>query len=122
MNCPAAYVPYAVIQISSDQCANDYCGEYGTCYIVNSQLNLVSTCKCSGGFEGYGCSDSRNAIPSRVYLASVLFLTTSNLIFLLPICLALYRRWYIESLIYFYNMFFSTVSTLTFNNMFYVKN
>lgn len=108
VTCPNAYVPYAVIQISSDQCANDYCGEYGTCYIVNSQLNLVSTCKCSGGYEGYGCTDSRTAISSRISIASVIFLTTSNLVFLLPIGLALYRRWYIESLIYFYNMFFST--------------
>ncbi len=47
--CPRGYVPYAVIKMSSDQCANDYCGEYGTCYIINSQLNLVSSCKCSGG-------------------------------------------------------------------------
>lgn len=94
--------------MASDQCSNDYCGDYGTCYIINSQLNLVSACKCSGGYEGYGCTDGRNAIPSRIYLASVLFLTTSNLVFLLPILLALYRKWYIESLIYFYNMFFST--------------
>ena len=64
------------------------------------------------GYEGYGCTDARNAISARTYLISVLMLTTSNLIFLLPICLALYRRWYIESLIYFYNMFFSTVSAL----------
>ena len=51
------------------------------------------------------------AQPSQMMnsLASVIFLTTSNLVFLFPICLALYRRWYIESLIYFYNMFFSTV-------------
>lgn len=47
--CPQAYVPYAVIQIVSDQCSNDYCGDYGTCYIINSQLNLVSACKCAGG-------------------------------------------------------------------------
>ncbi|CAF0788957.1 unnamed protein product [Brachionus calyciflorus] len=106
--CPTTYVPHALIQISSDQCANDYCGDYGTCYIINSQLNLVSACKCSGGYEGFGCTDGRNAIPARIYLASVLFLTTSNLVFLLPICLAIYRKWYIESLIYFYNMFFST--------------
>ncbi len=33
----------------SDQCANNYCGDYGTCYIINSQLNLVSACKCAGG-------------------------------------------------------------------------
>lgn len=106
--CPTTYIPHALIQISSDQCANDYCGDYGTCYIINSQLNLVSACKCSGGYEGFGCTDGRNAIPARIYLASVLFLTTSNLVFLLPICLAIYRKWYIESLIYFYNMFFST--------------
>ena len=47
--CPVHYVPYTVIQISSDQCANDYCGEFGTCYIVNSQLNMFSACKCTAG-------------------------------------------------------------------------
>jgi hypothetical protein len=61
------------------------------------------------GYEGYGCTDATNAISTRIYLASVLFLTLSNMIFMFPICLALYRRWYIEALIYFYNMFFSTV-------------
>lgn len=66
------------------------------------------------GYEGYGCTDGRKAVPARLYLASVLFLTTSNLVFLLPICLAIYRRWYIESLVYFYNMFFSTVSPFSF--------
>jgi hypothetical protein len=95
----------------SDQRANDYCGDYGTCYIINSQLNLVSACKCTGGYEGYGCRDSTNAIPARTYLASVLFLTLSNLVFLIPIVVAAYRGWYIEALIYFYNMFFSTVSS-----------
>ena len=41
-------------------------------------------------------------------IGQVLFLTISNLVFMLPILLALHRRWYIESLMYFYNMFFST--------------
>ena len=72
-------MPYVIVQMSSDQCANDYCGDYGTCYIINSQLNVVS------------------AVSSRTYLASLLFLTMSNLVFLLPICVALYRRCYIES-------------------------
>ncbi len=106
--CPRAYVPYVVAQLSSDQCANNYCGEYGTCYIVNSNLNLVSACKCIGGYQGYGCTDASNAVSLQIHLVSVLFLTLSNLVFLLPIGLALYRRWYIEALIYFYNMFFST--------------
>lgn len=107
ITCPRAYVPYAIVQIASDQCANNYCGDHGTCYIINSQLNLVSGCKCKGGYQGYGCTDDSKAISSSIYLASVLFLTMSNLVFLLPISLALYRRWYIEALIYFYNMFFS---------------
>jgi len=106
--CPRAYIPYVVAQLSSDQCANNYCGEHGTCYIVNSNLNLVSACKCTGGYQGYGCTDASNAISLQIHLVSVLFLTLSNLVFLLPIGLALYRRWYIEALIYFYNMFFST--------------
>lgn len=97
-----------MVQIVSDQCANDYCGDYGTCYIINSQLNLVSACKCSGGYEGYGCTDGTNAIPARIYLASVLFLTLSNMVFIIPIGVAIYRQWYIEALIYFFNMFFST--------------
>ena len=91
----------------SDQCANDYCGQFGTCYIINSQLNLVSACKCQGGYEGYDCTDATNAVPMPVYLSSILFLTLSNLVFLLPIAMAIYRGWYIEALIYFYNMFFS---------------
>lgn len=108
VDCPRGYVPYVVAQLSSDQCANNYCGEHGTCYIINSQLNLVSGCKCSGGYQGYGCTDSSDATSSATFLASVLFLTMSNLVFMLPISLALYRRWYIEALIYFNNMFFST--------------
>ncbi len=108
MPCPRAYVPYVVAQLSSDQCANNYCGEHGTCYIINSQLNLVSGCKCTGGYQGYGCTDGTEATSSATFLASVLFLTMSNLVFVLPIALALYRRWYIEALIYFNNMFFST--------------
>lgn len=108
VSCPRAYVPYVVAQMSSDQCANNYCGEHGTCYIINSNLNLVSGCKCTGGYQGYGCTDGKAAISSATYLVSVLFLTLSNLVFVLPIALALYRRWYIEALIYFNNMFFST--------------
>jgi hypothetical protein len=108
IECPNDFIPHSTIHVVSDQCANDYCGDYGTCFIINSQLNLVSACKCTAGFRGYGCTDSTNAVSKSTYLASILFLTMSNLVFIFPILLALKRRWYIESLVYFYNMFFST--------------
>ena len=68
------------------------------------------------------CSYSGSAISASFYLSSVLFLTLSNLVFLLPIALAIYRGWYIESLIYFYNMFFSTVSFQGHNLIKFVSN
>lgn len=60
------------------------------------------------GYRGYGCTDDTNAYTSKS-LSSVLFLTISNLMFLPAIILAIFRRLYIEALIYFFNMFFSTV-------------
>jgi len=63
----------------------------------------------SSGFRGYGCTDNRYNRLSK-YLPSVLFLTLSNLMFLPAIILAVYNRLYIEGLIYFFNMFFSTVN------------
>lgn len=60
------------------------------------------------GYRGYGCTDDSHAYASKS-LASVLFLTLSNCMFMPAIVLAVYRRLYIEALVYFFNMFFSTV-------------
>ncbi len=60
------------------------------------------------GYRGYGCTDDTYAYTSK-NLSSVLFLTLSNLMFLPAIVLAIYRHLYIEALVYFFNMFFSTV-------------
>ncbi len=53
-----------------------------------------------------------------IFYPSLLFLTLSNIGFVLPILLAIYRKLYIEALVYFYNMFFSAVNVfkLRFNN------
>ncbi|CAF4701241.1 unnamed protein product [Rotaria sp. Silwood1] len=96
-----------MFQISSSQCTKQQCGTYGVCRILTSQQNLFSTCSCIAGYRGYGCTDSTYAYLSKS-LSSVLFLTISNLMFLPAIILAIYRRLYIEALIYFFNMFFST--------------
>ncbi|CAF1172139.1 unnamed protein product [Adineta ricciae] len=96
-----------MFQISSSQCTKQQCGAYGVCRILTSQQNVFSTCSCLAGYRGYGCTDDSHAYASKS-LASVLFLTLSNCMFMPAIVLAVYRRLYIEALVYFFNMFFST--------------
>jgi hypothetical protein len=100
-----------MFQISSSQCTKQQCGAYGVCRIMTSQQNVFSTCSCIAGYRGYGCTDDTHAYISK-NLSSVLFLTLSNLMFIPPIVLAIYRHLYIEALVYFFNMFFSTVSLI----------
>ena len=54
---------------------------------------------------------NRRRVSRPLYLPGILFLTMSNLTFLLPILLAFKRRLYTESLTYSINMLFSIVWT-----------
>ncbi|CAM4906823.1 unnamed protein product [Rotaria socialis] len=94
-------------QISSSSCTREQCGTYGVCRILTSQQNIFSVCTCIAGYRGYGCTDSSYSYASK-YLPSVLFLTLSNLMFIPAIIVAIYYHLYIEALVYFFNMFFST--------------
>lgn len=70
------------------------------------------TCYClfTLGWRGYGCNDGSRAQTASTEKVAVYLLTLSNLGFIPGIALAAYRRFYIEALVYTYNMFFSTVS------------
>lgn len=94
-------------RLSSSACTRDACGEYGFCRILSSQQNFYSTCSCIAGYRGYGCTDDHQSFLWR-FLPSVLFLTLSNLLFIPAIIVSIYHRLYIEALVFFFNMFFST--------------
>lgn len=98
-------------RLSSSACTRDFCGTYGVCRLLTSQQNLYSTCTCIAGFRGYGCTDDSQSFLWK-FLPSVLFLTLSNLLFIPAIIMSIYYRLYSEALIYFFNMFFSTVKIL----------
>ncbi|XP_076138577.1 post-GPI attachment to proteins factor 6 [Alosa pseudoharengus] len=86
----------------------DECGSYGDCRLLRTHSYLYATCACKAGWRGWGCTDGSEALSFSLQLQSVLFLTLSNLLFLPPIILALYRGYLPEAAVYTYNMFFST--------------
>ncbi|KAI4884937.1 hypothetical protein NFI96_007363, partial [Prochilodus magdalenae] len=57
---------------------------------------------------GWSCSDGSAALSFSRQLSAALLLTLSNLLFIPPICVALYRGYHVEAAVYFFTMFFST--------------
>ena len=113
---------YAGFEIFSTRCANaapNQCGDYGSCSEVSTLGGRISACKCLGGYQGYGCTDGREAIPDA--LQRTLFVTLSNLAFLPAIILALNWGHFVPAAVYFYNMFFSSVSFLQLPNSKFVN-
>ena len=74
--------------------------------------DYVHDCRCSNfitGNRGYGCTDATHAKSAGEQLLETLLLTLSNLAMLPAICVAIYRHYYAEALVYTYTMLFSTV-------------
>ncbi|XP_028828010.1 post-GPI attachment to proteins factor 6 [Denticeps clupeoides] len=95
------------VSVSVGACVDD-CGAYGDCRLLRTYSYLYGVCSCKAGWAGWGCTDGSDALSLPRQLMAVLFLTLSNLLFVPPTVLALYRGYLPEAAVYLYNMFFST--------------
>ncbi|KAH9489822.1 hypothetical protein Btru_036270, partial [Bulinus truncatus] len=100
--------PVANLTVHLSPCLDGGCGSYGTCKLYFGADLLYSACNCFSGWRGYGCNDGSRADSPSTEKVSVYLLTLSNLGFLPGIAVAIYRKFYVEALVYSYNMFFST--------------
>uniref|UniRef100_A0A0B7AFK9 EGF-like domain-containing protein n=1 Tax=Arion vulgaris TaxID=1028688 RepID=A0A0B7AFK9_9EUPU len=101
-------LPVANLTVKLAPCIDGGCGKYGTCKLYMETDLLYSACNCYSGWRGYGCNDGSKAVSDGLERLAVYLLTLSNLGFIPGICLAIHRKFYVEALVYFYNMFFST--------------
>lgn len=97
----------AVFTISSSPCVAGRCGRYGRCYHYMSGGFVFSTCLCIKGYRGWDCTEDSQVPSSFSILLALLLLTLSNLLFIPSIYFGIRRKYYTESVIYFFAMFFS---------------
>ncbi|KAL7845963.1 hypothetical protein AOLI_G00241550 [Acnodon oligacanthus] len=95
------------VSMSVSACVDD-CGPYGECRLLRTHSYLYAACVCKAGWLGWSCSDGSAAQSFSRQLSAALLLTLSNLLFIPPICVALYRGYHVEAAVYFFTMFFST--------------
>ncbi|XP_068963980.1 post-GPI attachment to proteins factor 6 isoform X3 [Petaurus breviceps papuanus] len=93
--------------VSLTPCFND-CGPYGQCRLLRRHGYLYASCTCKAGWQGWSCTDDTKAQTVAQQNAATLLLTLSNLMFLLPVTIAVYRHYVVEASVYAYTMFFST--------------
>uniref|UniRef100_A0A9L0TK95 Post-GPI attachment to proteins 6 n=1 Tax=Equus caballus TaxID=9796 RepID=A0A9L0TK95_HORSE len=89
-------------------CLHD-CGPYGQCLLLRRHGYLYAGCSCKAGWRGWSCTDNSTAQTVAQQKAAALLLTLSNLLFLAPIAVSVYRSLLVEAAVYTYTMFFSTV-------------
>uniref|UniRef100_A0A1I8PVV4 EGF-like domain-containing protein n=1 Tax=Stomoxys calcitrans TaxID=35570 RepID=A0A1I8PVV4_STOCA len=93
--------------ISSKPCINGTCGHSGHCYHYMSGGFVFSSCVCTKGYRGWDCNDDSQVLSEISTLVASLLLILSNLFFIPSVYIAARRKFGIESLIYFFAMFFS---------------
>lgn len=102
------------LMINSSACVNQKCGLFGRCFQYISGGVIFSSCYCSSGYRGWGCTDNRDARSHSILVTELLLLTLSNLFMLPAIVLAATRQFYLEALVYLATMVSSSVRFCSF--------
>uniref|UniRef100_A0ABM0MUJ1 Transmembrane protein 8B-like n=1 Tax=Saccoglossus kowalevskii TaxID=10224 RepID=A0ABM0MUJ1_SACKO len=95
------------LQVNMHPCILN-CNGKGDCKEYFSGQLLFATCVCKYNYRGWACTDDTYAHDESFLLLQTLLLSLSNLFFIPAIILSAYRLLFIESLVYFYTMFFSS--------------
>jgi len=80
----------------------------GKCNLYQQDEILYTACSCKANWQGVACTDDTNIITYNQLLLRTLLLVLSNLIFLFCSFLAISRKFYAESFVYFYVFFMSS--------------
>ena len=103
---------YSSLNLTLADCVNS-CGKeknQGECRTYYTASNFImSSCICKAGYVGISCSNDENIMSNSLQLAEILLLTLSNLFFLPAIFIALYRRFWRETVIYTIAMILSSI-------------
>ncbi|XP_052776198.1 transmembrane protein 8B-like [Mya arenaria] len=97
------------VSVMTDACVGGGCSQNGRCINYLNGHVLYTTCRCVEGWRGFDCSDGSDLESDSYQLQELLLLTLSNLVFIPAIVLASYRRYYVEALVFAYNMVFSAL-------------
>ncbi|XP_077982038.1 post-GPI attachment to proteins factor 6-like [Glandiceps talaboti] len=103
---PCSDVVQVSVKVNMEPCMLD-CNGHGTCRRYYSGELLFATCVCSDNYGGWACTNDTYAHSDSFLLLQTCLLSLSNLFFLPAIIIAGYRWMFVESLVYFYTMFFS---------------
>ena len=103
---------HSTLNLTLTDCVNA-CGKekkQGACNTYYTAGNFImSSCICKAGYVGISCSNDENAMSNSLQLVQVMLLTLSNLFFLPAIFIALYRRFWQETVIYIIAMSVSSI-------------
>lgn len=90
--------------IFSSHCIAGGCGDNGKCEIAKDAGILYSYCFCFRRYTGWDCSNDSNIESAISPTFPTLWLTLSNLFFVLSVGIAIIRGLYTEAIVYFFGM------------------
>ncbi|RWS31578.1 transmembrane protein 8B-like protein [Leptotrombidium deliense] len=87
---------------------NEQCGGHGLCKENHFRHFYFSSCHCTDGWKGWGCTDGFSSHSHILTVFQTLLLILSNLFFLPAIYIATKCKFYAEAVVYLATMLFSS--------------